>query len=74
MNGRRVPAVDQLFWAGLTGKVYLTAAVAPIGFTPGGRPMGVQIAGPQYGDRTCIAFARLLEREYQAFVPPPGFE
>jgi amidase len=25
-----------------------------------------------YGDLTCLAFARLLEREFQAFVPPPG--
>jgi amidase len=73
VNGKRVPTTDQLFWAGLTGMVYLPATVAPIGFTPGGLPVGVQIAGPQYGDRTCIAFARLLEQEYQAFVPPPDY-
>jgi amidase len=73
VNGRRVPTTDQLFWAGLTGMVYLPATVAPIGFTPGGLPFGVQIAGPQYGDRTCLAFARFLEQEYQAFVPPPGY-
>src|SRR5262245_18691656 len=74
VNGRRVFAVDQLFWAGLTGMVSLPASVAPIGLTPAGLPVGVQIAGPQYGDRTCIAFARLLEREYQGFAPPPGYE
>jgi amidase len=74
VNGRRVPTTDQLFWAGLTCMVYLPATVAPVGLTPGGLPVGVQIAGPQYGDRTCIAFARLLEQEYQAFVPPPGYE
>jgi amidase len=73
VNGRRVPTTDQLFWAGLTCMVYLPATVAPVGLTPGGLPVGVQIAGPQYGDRTCIAFARLLEREYQGFVPPPGY-
>jgi amidase len=74
VNGRRVPTTDQLFWAGLTCMVYLPATVAPVGLTPGGLPVGVQIAGPQYGDRTCIAFARLLEQEYQAFVPPAGYE
>ena len=37
-------------------------------------PVGVQIIGPQYGDYTCIAFARLLEREYYAFMPPSGYE
>src|SRR5262245_27901028 len=73
VNGRRVPTTDQLFWAGLTCMVYLPATVGPVGLTPGGLPVGAQIAGPQYGDRTCIAFARLLEQEYQAFVPPPGY-
>jgi amidase len=37
-------------------------------------PVGVQIVAPQYGDRTAIHFARLLEREFQPFVPPPGYE
>jgi amidase len=74
VNGRRVPTTDQLFWAGHSGMVYLPATVAPAGFTPGGLPVGVQIVGPQYGDRTTIELARLLEREFQAFVPPPGYE
>ena len=73
VNGKRVPCVDQLFWAGYGGMAYLPATVAPIGFTPGGLPVGVQIIGPQYGDRTCIELARLLEREFQAFVPPPDY-
>jgi amidase len=53
--------------------VFLPGTSAPAGFTPGGLPVGVQIVGPQYGDRTTIELARLLEREFQAFVPPPGF-
>jgi amidase len=74
VNGRDVPTTDQLFWAGYPGAAYLPGTVAPIGFTPSGLPVGVQIVGAQYADRECIAFARLLEREYQAFVPPPGYE
>ena len=27
----------------------------------------------KYGDLTCLGFAGLLEREFQAFVPPPGY-
>lgn len=73
VNGRRVPATDQLFWAGYSGMAYLPSTVAPCGFTPRGLPVGVQIVGPQYGDRTCIEFARLLEREFQGFVPPPDY-
>ena len=38
-----------------------------------GLPIGVQIIGPQYGDYSTIAFAKLLEEEYRSFVPPPGY-
>jgi amidase len=73
VNGKHVPATDQLFWAGYSCAFNLPATVAPIGLTTSGLPVGVQIVGPQYGDRTCIEFARLLEREYYAFAPPPAF-
>jgi amidase len=74
VNGRPQPSTTQLFWAGYSGNFYLPATVAPAGFTSTGLPVGVQIIGPQYGDLTCIEFARLLEREFQGFVPPPGYE
>ncbi len=73
VDGRRVPVTDHLFWAGYSGASFLPSTAAPCGFTAAGLPVGVQIVGPQYGDLTCLAFARLLEREYQAFVPPPGY-
>jgi len=73
VNGARVPVTDHLFWAGYSGAFYLPSTAAPCGFTPGGLPVGVQIVGPQYGDLTCLAFAGHLEREFQAFVPPPGY-
>ncbi|MBM3596574.1 MAG: amidase [Alphaproteobacteria bacterium] len=74
VNGRDVPTTDQLFWAGYSGVVYLPSTVAPAGFTPEGLPVGVQIIGPQFGDRTCIHVARLLESEFQGFVPPKGYD
>jgi amidase len=73
VNGHPVPTTDQLFWAGYSGMVYLPSTVAPAGFTRSRLPVGVQIIGPQYGDRTCIAFAHLLEGEFQGFVPPEGY-
>jgi len=73
VDGQRRPVTDHLFWAGYSGAAFLPSTAAPCGFTPGGLPVGVQIVGPQYGDLTCLAFARMLEREYQAFVPPPGY-
>src|SRR5438445_731252 len=73
VNGKRLPVTDHLFWAGYTGVAYLPSTAAPCGFTPAGLPVGVQIVGPQYGDLTTLAFARLLEHEFQGFVPPPAF-
>jgi amidase len=73
VNGKRVPTTDQMFWAGYSAMAYLPSTVAPAGLTPAGLPVGIQIVGPQYGDRTCIHLAGLLEREFQGFVPPPGY-
>jgi len=74
VKGRPQPSTAQMFWAGYSGNVYLPSTVAPAGFTSEGLPVGVQIVGPQYGDYTCIHFAHLLEKDFQGFVPPPGFE
>ncbi len=60
-----------LFWPGITGAFHLPASVAPLGLTQAGLPVGVQIAGPLYGDRGPIAVARLLEKSWQGFAAPP---
>jgi amidase len=73
INGHPTPTINDLFWAGLSGLVYLPSTVVPAGLTAKGLPVGVQIVGSQYGDRSCLAFARLLEQTYRGFVPPPGF-
>jgi len=74
VNGKPQPSTTQMFWAGYSCNVYLPSTIAPVGLAGDGLPVGVQIIGPQHGDYTCIHFARLLEREFQGFVPPPGFE
>ena len=74
VNNKKVPVVDQIFWAGYAGLTYLPASVAPIGQTRDGLPIGVQIVGRQYDDYTCIEFAKLLEQEYRSFVPPPAYQ
>ena len=74
VNGKPQPATTQMWWSGIAGMCYLPGTAAPIGLSPEGLPIGVQIVGPQYGDLGTIRFAQLLEREYYAFVPPPGYD
>ena len=74
VNGNPQPSTTQMFWAGYSCNFYLPSTIAPAGFTTEGLPVGVQIVGPQYGDYTCIYFAQLLEKDFQPFVSPPGFE
>ena len=65
------PYIDQLAWAGPATLNGLPATTAPIGRTDAGLPIGVQIIGGYLEDRTTIAFASLIEREFGGFVPPP---
>lgn len=73
VDGKRRSVNEHLFWAGYSGLFGLPSTVAPLGRSPAGLPIGLQIIGPPGGDRTCIRFARLLEREYHAFEIPPAF-
>ena len=65
--------MDMLNWiapATLTG---CPATAAPVGRTPEGLPVGIQIMGPFWEDATTITFADLLTHEIGGFSPPPGF-
>lgn len=74
VDGQTYPWMDTLrAWGGVATVPGLPATAAPIGLSEDGLPIGVQIIGPEYEDRTSIAFASLLAREFGGFVPPPGF-
>lgn len=65
--------MDMLNWiapATLTG---CPATVAPVGRTPQGLPVGIQIMGPFWEDATPITFADLVAKEVGGFTPPPGY-
>ena len=49
----------------------LPVASVPVGFGPGGLPMGMQIAGPARADLRVLALARAWERIGGPFSPPP---
>jgi amidase len=71
INGKPTPYFNQLAWPAIPLLPNLPATAAPIGFTRAGLPIGIQIVGPYLEDRTTIAFAGLLEREFGGFRPPP---
>jgi amidase len=73
IDGREVPYNAQGFWQGIATVSYLPATVAPMGQTPEGLPIGVQIVGPYLGDLSTIAFARLLEQDYARYTAPKAF-
>ena len=74
VDGVMQPFMNQVSLPGYANLAYLPSSVAPIGLDGQGLPVGIQIIGPQYGDLTCIHFARLLEQHYRGFVPPPGYD
>jgi amidase len=71
IDGAKVPYNDQSVWAGIATLNGLPATTMPIGHTDTGLPIGVQIIGGYLEDRTTIAFAGLIEREFGGFVAPP---
>ena len=73
IDGKQIAYNDMLFWPGLTCGYHLPATAAPVGSTKVGLPLGVQIVGPIYGDRSTIEAAALLEQAWMGFRPPPGW-
>lgn len=53
---------DQTGWANLTSHIGLPSLVIPAGRNMDGLPVGVQLVGPEYADRTLLAMAEELAR------------
>lgn len=60
-------------WAGIFTHVHLPVTVAPVGQTPNGLPVGIQIVGPYLEDYTPIDFAQKISEVVGGFQPPPGY-
>ena len=73
IDGKLYNYADACFiWADPASTCGLPATAIPIERAPSGLPIGVQIIGPYLEDRTTIALAGLIEREFGGFVAPPG--
>jgi amidase len=73
VNGRERPMANDYFWLGYPSVTYLPATTMPIGLSPEGMPVGMQIIAPRFGDLAALRFATLLEDEIGGFVPPPKY-
>jgi amidase len=67
------PYPDLSFWISFASLAGLPATTAPVGLTPGGLPVGIQIVGPYLEDATPIDLAGRLADVIGGFRPPPGF-
>ena len=65
------PYSNQPFWIAHASLPGLPAVVAPVGTTPAGLPVGVQVIGPLYEDETAVTFAELLADVVGGFERPP---
>ena len=72
VNGVQRPYIDAVFWTGMFGVLYLPVAVAPIGQTAGGIPVGMQVVAPYLRDRDAIAIAGALGDVTRGYRVPPG--
>jgi amidase len=67
IDGVDYPFADQLVWAGLATMPGLPATAIPAGRSPEGLPVGVQLIGPMFEDRTPLRLAELLEQNIGGF-------
>ena len=74
IDGKDYAYPDQLAWPGIATLPGLPATAIPLGLSPEGLPVGIQIVGPWLEDRTPLKLAELIEREFGGFVPPPVFD
>ncbi|MFG3250362.1 amidase [Streptomyces sp. NPDC048187] len=70
VDGVEYPFFDQLVWAGLATMPGLPATAVPAGLSPEGLPVGVQLIGPMFEDRTPLRLAELLEQRIGGFRAP----
>ncbi|WP_431952194.1 amidase [Nocardia lijiangensis] len=72
IDGVGYPYGDHFVWAGVPTMPGLPATAIPAGRSPEGLPVGVQLIGPMFEDRTPLRLAELLEQKiggFQAISP-----
>ncbi len=72
VNGVERPYVEMIGWTALIGSAYLPSTSTPVGRTPAGYPVGVQVVAPFLQDRRAIAVAGRMAELTGGYAPPPA--
>ncbi len=70
VEGREVKYLDAMRYTQWFNTLGAPAAVVPVGSSPEGMPIGVQIAARPFEDEIALAVADLVDREFGYRVPP----
>ncbi|MFE9328480.1 amidase [Nocardia sp. NPDC052278] len=73
VDGADRPYREMLTWMAPAALNHLPAAVAPVGATRDGLPVGIQVIAPYLHDRTAVRFVQCLAEVIGGFRRPPGF-
>jgi Asp-tRNA(Asn)/Glu-tRNA(Gln) amidotransferase A subunit family amidase len=70
IDGREVKYLDAMRYTQWFNTLGAPAAVVPVGSSPEGLPIGVQIAGRPYEDEVVLGIAGVVDRAFGYQVPP----
>jgi amidase len=65
------PYTDLTFWTAHGSLAGLPCVAAPVGLTPAGLPVGVQVLGPLHEDDTALTFAEVMADVVGGHASPP---
>jgi Asp-tRNA(Asn)/Glu-tRNA(Gln) amidotransferase A subunit family amidase len=71
IDGREVRYLDAMSYTQWFNVLGNPAAVVPVGSSPEGLPIGVQVVGRPYEEETVLQVAAAIERGCGGFTPPP---
>ena len=71
--GEKRGYMENIVWPGVATTCNLPATSVPLGKHSSGLPIGMQIVGPAFEDKTPIGVARLLEKAGYGFEAPIDF-
>ena len=74
INGEEKPMLNNMGWTRVAIVSHLPATAAPVGLSDSGLPVGIQIIGARFEDRTTIDFAKGLSELFGGFIAPPKYK